>query len=310
MNFSEQLPSKRWAALKFQGEKIARVWFRPEGEPWSVVFRIPQSSFQIPGIAQRLTTENLLKAVGIATEEVESCRHQGVSDSALNGADSQLRNPLPQPPQDVPHLEIHIYLKPLPQAVARAESAEPEIAAAQRADLEARWKAILGLEATIDTWRISMEGLRAEMEAALKRPLAPDEKLHALSADVTQWNRAKSRVHYALPKTREFIHRATWAEGTPERKRLGELFKEPLGAHTPLPPVDQVLEELGNLRKDWQVLSAQGASIYQECKGICADVQAALRRLQSNASARALKKRGATGAKGKLFSRRHGSGGK
>jgi hypothetical protein len=310
VSFSEQPPSKQWAALKFRGERFAEVWFKPSGEPLALRFRIPQNSFQIPAIAQRLTTENLLKAVGIPTEEVESWRHGGVSHSALDGPDAQLRNPLPQPPPDIPHLEIHVCLKPPPQAVAREESGEPGIASVKWPDLEARWKTILGLEATIDTWRISTEGLQAEMEALLKRPLTPDEKLYALASDVTQWNKAKSRIHYALPKVKEFIHRATWAQGTPERKRLGEVFKDPLGAQPPLPEVAQVVQELEVLRKDRQVLGAQGATVYQECKGICGDVQAALRRLQSNAAARALKKRGATGAKGKLFSRRHGSGAK
>ena len=67
----------------------------------------------------------------------------------------------------------------------------------------------------------------------------------------------------------------------------------------PVPQMDQVLEELEVLRKDQQLLSAQGVTVSQECKAISADVQGALRRLQSNAAARASKKRGATGAKGK-----------
>src|ERR1700722_3528925 len=75
VNFSEQPPSKQWAALKYRGEKFAEVWFKPEGEPFAVTFRIPRESFQIPGLAHLLTTENLLKAVAIATEEVESWRH-------------------------------------------------------------------------------------------------------------------------------------------------------------------------------------------------------------------------------------------
>jgi hypothetical protein len=61
-----------------------------------------------------------------------------------------------------------------------------------------------------------------------------------------------------------------------------------------------VLEELEILRKDRQVFATLGAALYQECKGISADVQGALRRLQSNAAARPARKRGATGAKGKL----------
>ena len=166
-------------------------------------------------------------------------------------------------------------------------------------DLEARWKALSGVEATMDTLRISMEGLRAEMESLLKRMLTTEEKVHALAADVAQWNKAKNRVHYALPKAREFIHHATWAKGTPERKRLDELFKNPSGADLPLPQMNKVMEELEVLRKDRQVLSAQGVTVYQECKSISADVETALRTLQRNAAARPAKKKGATGAKGK-----------
>ncbi len=299
MNFSEQPPSKQWAALKFGGEKLAEVWFKPEGEPLALMFRIPQNSFQIPGMVQRLTTENLLKAVAIAPEDVESWRHGGVGYSGLEGSNPELKNPLPQPPPDVTDLEIYVRLKPSPLAVVGNESGEPEIASAKWQELEPRWKVILGLEASIDTLRISMEGVRTEMEASLKRMLTAEEKLNALSVDVVLWNKAKSRVHYALPKAKEFIHRAIWAKGTPEWKRLNEFFKNPIGAHLPLPEIDKVLEELEFLRKDRQVLSTHGATVYQECKSIVADVESALRRLQSNAAKRPARKKGATGAQGK-----------
>ena len=179
---------------------------------------------------------------------------------------------------------------------------EPEIASAKWQELEPRWKVIMGLEAIIDTLRISGEGLRTQMEASFKRTLTGDEKLYALSNDVIQWNKAKSRIHYALPKVKEFIHRAIWAKGTPERKRLDEFFKNPIGAHIPEAEIDQVLEELENLRKDLQALSQQGVTVCQECKNIVADVQSALKMLQLNAAARPAKKRGGTGAKGKGFS--------
>ena len=154
MNFFEQPPSKQWAALKYRGERIAEVWFKPDGEPFALSFRIPQKSFRIPGMGQRLTTEILLKAVAIATEEVESWRHGGVSHPGMNGSNPELRHPLPPPPQDVTHLNVFVSLKPPPQVVAPKESCEPEIPLATWQDLEARWNAILGLEATIDTLRL------------------------------------------------------------------------------------------------------------------------------------------------------------
>jgi hypothetical protein len=300
VNFSEQSPSDQWAPLKYRGEALAEVWFKPEGEPFVLAFRIPQGSFQIPGIGQRLTTDNLLKAVGLAAAAVESWRHDGASPSGAGGSDLQLGRPLPPPSQGATHLNVYVRMKPPPQAVAPDEGREPAIPEDKWQDLEARWKAILDLEAGIETLRISMESLRMEMEAASRRTLTTDEKLHALSADVLQWNKAKCRIHYALPKAREFIHRSTWAVGAPERKKLEALVKEHIRPRIPFPEMDKAAEELENLLKDRQVLTAHGTAIHRECKGIVADVQAALRTLQSSAAAQAAKTRGqarSTGSK-------------
>ena len=49
MNFSEQLPSNQWTPLKYKGQTIAEVWFKPEGEPFALAFRIPRETFQLPG---------------------------------------------------------------------------------------------------------------------------------------------------------------------------------------------------------------------------------------------------------------------
>jgi hypothetical protein len=187
------------------------------------------------------------------------------------------------------------------QEAGRDESGEQEVPQEVWQTLEAGWKTILGLEASIDTSRLSMDGLRAEMEAAYKKSLTVEEKLHALQADVAQWNKAKSRVHYALPKVREFIHRATWALGLPERKRLEEIFRNHIEPRIPLPEIDQVREQLGHLQKDRQVLFAQGNSVYQECRGIIAEIQRALSMLQRNAADKARSKRSAGREKGKYF---------
>jgi hypothetical protein len=301
VSFSEQPPSKQWAALKYRGETIAEVWFKPEGDPFALAFRIPGESFQSPGRDRLLTIEKLLKAVGLTTEEVESWRHEGASHPGRNEHDSELGRPLSPPPPDVAHLMLYVNLKPPPQAVAPHEGRGSEIPEAKWQHLESRWNAILALETSMDTLRMSMEALRVEMEASARKTLAADEKVHALNADVAHWNKEKSRVHYALPKAREFIHRSIWATGTPERKKLGELFKNYIGPRVPFPEMDQVAEQLENLLKDRQILSAQGVSVYQECRSVSAAVQGALRTLQSNAAANATKKRAETRARGKFL---------
>jgi hypothetical protein len=278
VSFSERAPSKQWAALKYRGEPFAEVWFKPEGEPFALTFRIPRESFDLPGLGERLTAENLLKSVGITAEEVES--------------PSDLGSPL-TPPQDDPHLTLHISLKPPPSAAAIPESMWQE--------LEARWNNILGLEATVETLRISMESLMAELNGAGTKNLNAEERVHALNADVAVWNKAKARVHHALPKLREFIHRATWAAGTPERKKLEELVKSHVRPRIPFPELDHMADQMESLLKERQVLSAHGVAIHQECKGIVADIQGAMRTLQGNAAANANRKRGQTNARGKFF---------
>lgn len=182
---------------------------------------------------------------------------------------------------------------------ASNEHADKQVPADKWQALEARWRAILGLETGIDTLRANMDGLRAELEAAFKKSLTVEEKIHALQADVVQWNKAKTRVHYALPKVHEFIHRATWAPGVPERKHLEGLFKNHIEPRVPFPELDKVPEQLDNLQKDRQVLAAQGSAVGQECRSICAEIQRALSTLQRNAVANARRKRDARRKKGK-----------
>ena len=298
MSFAEQPASKQWSALKYNGDNIAEVWFKPEGEPFGLSVRIPRTSFEIPGLREHLTVENLLKALGLAREEVETWSHEGASTADRDGSAFDLPlPPSPPPSPDVDHLTLHVRLKRPPEAAAPHEGGGPEVSEAKWQDLEGLWNGILGLEANIDTVRIRMESLLAEMEAAWQWSLTPEEKFHALNADVSQWTKAKNRVHHSLPKMREFIHRAVWAAGTPERKKLAELIKNYIEPRVPFPELDELADQLESLRKERQVLSAHGVTVYQDCKTIAMEVQGALRTLQANAKARRTKQRGA--AKGK-----------
>lgn len=152
VSFSEQPPSQQWTGLNYRGEEFAEVWFKPEGEPLALAFRIPRASFQIPGIDRLLTPKNLLMAVGIREDEVESWSTEGSSHEGMNESNSELAVPLLPPPQNATHLNVYFSLKPTSEVL--------EVSEAKWQDLESRWDAILGLEASIDTLRISMESLR------------------------------------------------------------------------------------------------------------------------------------------------------
>lgn len=301
MTFSEQPPSKQWAALKYGGEKFAEVWFKPEGEPCALTFRIPRESFQIPGMDQLLTAENLLKSVAIATNEVESWRYGDEVHSAGGGSNSDLGHPLPSPPQEVSHLSILVTLKSPSEAVAPNEDSAPESPARKWQDLEARWGVILGAEATINSLRQMLEALQGEMQTSVQKTLTIEEKVNARNMDLAQWDKEKSRAHFSLPKVRDFLHRATWSLFAPERKEIGELFKEDNSPGVPFSEMNKLAEQLETLLKDRQVLASLGNKIYHECKSIAADIQRALRTLHSNAAANADKKRRAAAAKSKFF---------
>jgi hypothetical protein len=159
--------------------------------------------------------------------------------------------------------------------------------------LDGLWKAILVLEAQIESARLGMNTLRGEMEAAFKQSLAVEEKLHASQADVAQWNRAKSRLHFALPKVREFIHRATWALAAVERKKLEEIVHTHVEPRVPLPDMDHVREEMEHLQKARQVLLAQGNSVQTECRALTGETQRALSNLRRTAADNARKKKDA-----------------
>lgn len=166
-----------------------------------------------------------------------------------------------------------------------------EVTTEQWQALDGLWKAILNLEASIDGARMSANTLRSEMETAFRQTLNLEEKLHASQADVGEWNRAKNRIHFALPKVKEFVHRATWAATVPERKRLEEVVRDHIEPRVPLPDVDKVREEMEHLLKARQVLSSQGTSVQTEGRSIVAETQRALSNLRRNAVNNARKKK-------------------
>jgi hypothetical protein len=294
---SEQVPIER-ARLKDRGEEIAEAWYEAEGDCPVLVASISRERLQTADPSRQLTLETLLKAAAVSNDEVESWVFAELSSEHLDGANSELSDPLPLPPPDANHLTIHVRLKP-PATDAGAPPCDEEVPLEKWQAFEACWKTILGIEASIDTARLGMEGLRSEMETAFKRPLAIEEKLHALQSDVAQWNKAKSRIHYALPKLREFVHRATWALSVPERKRLEEIFKNHIEPRIGLTDVDRIREQMEHFQKDRQVLFAQGNAVAQECRGILGEIQRAVSTLQRNAAENARRKRSASREKGK-----------
>ncbi|MBX9627893.1 MAG: hypothetical protein K2X82_29105 [Gemmataceae bacterium] len=298
MKFSDRAPSGKWAALKRDGAVIAGVWFKPDGDPHALSFRVPQARPETADLRGRLTLETLLKAVAVSAEEVESWRVGDEPDAGTDADRTELNRPLP----DVPDLTVHVRLKPPAEAaVAPIERSDEDVPLEKWQDLEARWKAVLALEAGITSLRMSIEGLRAELEREFRRSLNLEEKNYALQSDVAQWTRAKSRVHFALPKMREFVHRATWATATPERKRLEDIVKNHIEPRVPFAGVNRFYEELEHLQKDRQVLTATGNAVYQEGRGLAAEIQRALGTLQRNATDRARARRSNAREKGKFF---------
>jgi hypothetical protein len=246
-----------------------------------------------------LTVEDLLVAAAIPVEHVESWQFLDEAHAGEGGANLELKRVLPPPPSGETHLTVHLRLTPPGQPAAGDEVSEQDVSPETWQTLDAIWKSIQNLEATIDSLRLSMGGLVTEMEGAFKRALTVEEKVHALQADVAQWTKAKNLGRYAIPKVREFVHRATWAAATPERKRLEELVETHLKPRIPLPDMREVRGQLEHMQKDRQVLLAVGNAVNQECRGILSEIQRTVSSLQRNATQRAREKRSAGRNKGK-----------
>jgi hypothetical protein len=223
--------------------------------------------------------------VAIAPESVESWHHGDVIETGMHGANPQFKIPLP-PPSHSTHLEIHVRLRD-PETESAAPTPDSSLltpGSVNWQELETLWAAILRVEATVETLRINMDGLLAEMESLWKKPLTMEEKTYGPRADMASVTQAKKRVHTAVPKLRDFVHRATWVMGAPERKRLEEIYNDLIHPQIPFPHVAQVQKQLEDLRKDRQVLATNGTAAYQECKGIAAELQSAMKALQANAA--------------------------
>lgn len=291
---AEMESSTDWATLTYDGDIVAEAWTMPDGDASTVVFLVPRARLESSEDRMPVTIDILLQAAGIPSVDIDSWR---LGDDSLAGdADSDRTTPLPLPTEDDDQLTIHVRLKPPP-----VDGGVEDVPLERWQALDLLWKAILSLESAIDTARMGMESLRNEMDSASKRPLAVEEKLNALQADVAQWTKAKSRVHHALPKVREFIHRATWSQTVAERKALEEIVKAHVEPRVPLAGVDRIRERLEHLQKDRQVLLATGNAVHQECRGILGEIQRATSSLQRNAAERAKQKRSAGREKGKHF---------
>ena len=88
MNFSERTPSSEWVPLEHLGEVIAEAWFKPAGEPLALVFRVPESRFQVADLSQLWTVEDLLTAAAILNAGVQSWQLRDESHSGMYATNS------------------------------------------------------------------------------------------------------------------------------------------------------------------------------------------------------------------------------
>lgn len=292
MNVSDRGFSTEWAPVPSAGDAVAEARLNPDADPPTLEFRVPRSQFDVDDLTQLVTVEDLLTAAGVPATAAGSWAFLDESHDGQDGTNLELKRLLPPPPPAAAHLTVRVRLKP---AAGPAADVSPETWQA----LDALWKAILGLEAHIDSLRLGLDGLRGELDAAYQKGLTVEEKVHALQADVSRWNKAKSLARYTVPKAREFVHRATWASATPERKRLEEIIETHVRPRVPLPDLDDMRVQLEHLQKDRQVLLQQGNAVSQECRGILGEIQRALASLQRNAADRDRQKRSAGRDKGK-----------
>jgi hypothetical protein len=281
-------------------------------------------------MSQLLTLENLLKSVAVAPEEIDSWGQGDVWEAGRHGSNPELKRALTPPAEEADHLFLDVRLTPpseviaalsagdtgdseaetprpptetvatLPTEQSETQSGVSPVPEATWQQLQLHWKAILGIEASIETVRRSTANLVNELETLLQASLTIEERTDATRMDITSWERAKKRIPFSLPKLNDFIHRAVWAATAPESKQLETLYKEHIEPQIPFPNVANALNDLEALQKTRQTLLAVGHAAYQEGKAISAEAQGALQTLKNNAATNARNRRNAARG-GKFF---------
>jgi len=154
--------------------------------------------------------ENLLKAVAIVPEEIEFWRHGDVS----NSGNTHIGSTPAAAPANVAHWRLACASsrrwKPLPARKAGNWRFRGQVAGT-RSPLEGHLGFGSGIETCASVWKASLWKWKTYGEAIDDR-----RKAYAPRADVAQWTKAKNRVHNAVPKLKEVIHRSTWRWDRPK----------------------------------------------------------------------------------------------
>eukprot|EP00913_Durusdinium_trenchii_P028494 g26722.t1 len=188
-------------------------WFKPANAPQSVVFRVPEETFNTFPDRRFLSIRRILHSAGIDARTVAMWNYCGGVFDAMGGNSPLLDQPLPDPLPGVdPNITVYCRVMAPPVAAippaGPGAAVMPESAAAVPADdsipsfkaggalsdvfenIEVNWAAIVQIEKTLAGLRKQLSSMLARL-GSLNRDLGPEERLHATRQDRSDWQTAR-----------------------------------------------------------------------------------------------------------------------
>jgi len=155
---------------------------------------------------------------------------------------------------------------------------------------EKQWNALLGLEKELESFRSSFKMLIDRLNKLWGMQLSGDDKIYAVSGDVTQWEDRKKQLQFKIPDLQKFLNKLNAGEPA-EMKRLEEIYENYIKSKKAFPQINEELKALEGIRKKRQVLLDEGRRDYAGAQAVASEIQNALNVIKQNAAKAKLEKR-------------------
>ncbi len=205
-----------------------------------------------------------MQASGLAAETFAGWTVGGVTYDAMSGRNPLLDQPLPSVPQGLT-IALRCAAIPDPQAVPAPGPGAPPATPVAAADsqkllavMEMNWQAIIQIERQMEAVRKQLGGLLGRL-GSLNRDLNPDERKHADSVDLKDWQDARRWLRDCASTVSRFIrdYDIGMTSTAGHRARLEDLYRQYVSQGQPFAGIGAAAQEFESHRRSVQSLLSQ-----------------------------------------------------
>ncbi|VAX37968.1 Mobile element protein [hydrothermal vent metagenome] len=258
--FEQRAPSTVWELLPATSSLPSSVWvwFKPTFAPQSLVFQIPDETWQqIPPV--QLTLRQLLQAAEVPVEKVLKWHLHGNIYEGMDGT-----NPLfdqiilPAEGGIVPAINVSLQVS-VPQSIAPS-SLSPAVVIEKGVsewmeEIEEDWNESLKLEAKLVLLRKQVVGLLSRLNS-LNRELTTEEQLCGDRQDLTEWQDARRWLRDSIGRLSRLMKELDIGITSPAGKRSGfeQIYEQHILPRQPFEGLEQSQRDFKTHHKALQTL--------------------------------------------------------